>query len=285
MTHVFACIDGLAGTAAVIDAAAWAALRLNAPLNFLHVLERQLDRAAFSDYSGTIGLGAQESLLQELSELDARRSKLAQEAGRQLLASARERAAAQGLSPLDTRLRHGLLADNLLEMEGETRLAVLGEHAPAHHTPRIHLDHHVERVVRALKRPVLVIPGERFEAPACVALAFDGSATGRQMVQTVAASPLLLGLPLLLVMVGGDEAAARIALDWARQTLSGAGFEVSSSWLAGEPEQVLPDWVKAQGAGLLVMGAYGHSRLRQWVVGSTTTTLLRLSEVPVLILR
>ena len=33
------------------------------------------------------------------------------------------------------------------------------------------------------------------------------------------------------------------------------------------------------------MGAYGHSRIRQWIVGSTTTTLLRLSEVPVLILR
>ncbi|WP_370870719.1 universal stress protein [Polaromonas sp.] len=35
----------------------------------------------------------------------------------------------------------------------------------------------------------------------------------------------------------------------------------------------------------LVMGAYGHSRIRQLIVGSTTTTLLRLSKVPVLILR
>lgn len=42
---------------------------------------------------------------------------------------------------------------------------------------------------------------------------------------------------------------------------------------------------KAQGAALLVMGAYGHSRLRHLVVGSTTTTLLRWSEVPVLVWR
>jgi nucleotide-binding universal stress UspA family protein len=34
-----------------------------------------------------------------------------------------------------------------------------------------------------------------------------------------------------------------------------------------------------------VMGAYGHSRIRQFIVGSTTTTLLRSSDVPVLILR
>lgn len=33
------------------------------------------------------------------------------------------------------------------------------------------------------------------------------------------------------------------------------------------------------------MGAYGHSRIRHLIVGSTTTALLRLSAVPVLILR
>ena len=43
--------------------------------------------------------------------------------------------------------------------------------------------------------------------------------------------------------------------------------------------------LKTQGAALLVMGAYGHSRIRHLIVGSTTTTLLRLSEVPVLVLR
>ncbi len=38
-------------------------------------------------------------------------------------------------------------------------------------------------------------------------------------------------------------------------------------------------------APLEVMRAYGHSRIRQLIVGSTTTTLLRPREVPVLILR
>jgi nucleotide-binding universal stress UspA family protein len=33
------------------------------------------------------------------------------------------------------------------------------------------------------------------------------------------------------------------------------------------------------------MGAYGHSRIREFIVGSTTTTLLRLSPVPVMVLR
>ena len=53
----------------------------------------------------------------------------------------------------------------------------------------------------------------------------------------------------------------------------------------GEPHAALPGLVKAQGPALLVMGAFGHSRLRQFLLGSTTTTLLRRSEVPVLFLR
>jgi len=55
--------------------------------------------------------------------------------------------------------------------------------------------------------------------------------------------------------------------------------------VAGEPQKVLPELVKRQAPALLVMGAFGHSRLRQLLVGSTTTRLLRLSDVPVLVLR
>ncbi|NDP39064.1 MAG: universal stress protein [Rhodoferax sp.] len=285
MNKVYACIDGRATTAAVIDGAVWSAQRLDAPLDFLHVLERPLARAAVSDYSGAIGLGAQESLLLELSELDEKRSKLAQEAGRRLLVTARERAAAAGVSQLDARLRHGELVDNLLEVEMDARLFVLGQHYHASQPSKIHLDHHVERVIRSVKRPVLVVTGERFDAPKRVVIAFDGSPTASKTIETVARSPMLVGLPVLVAMAGVDSPLARQQLEEARRALATAGFSAEIELAPGEPEQILPALVKAQGAALLVMGAYGHSRIRQLIVGSTTTTLLRLSEVPVLILR
>lgn len=53
---------------------------------------------------------------------------------------------------------------------------------------------------------------------------------------------------------------------------------------AGEPEVVIPDYVRDERIDLLVMGAYGHSRIRQLIVG-TTTTMLRTCHVPVLLLR
>lgn len=285
MNKVYACIDGLATTTAVIDWAAWSARRLSVPLELLHVLERPPEMPHVGDYSGAIGLGAQEVLLQKLSDLDEQRGKLAQEAGRQMLQNAQERASAAGVAQVDGRMRHGELVDTLLELEPDARLFVLGEHYHASSPRKIHLDHHVERVIRAVKRPVLVATAEQFVAPERFVIAYDGSATARKTIEMVAASPLLRGLPALVAMAGSDTPAAQQALQDARQLLQSAGFAVETTLLSGEPEQALPALLKTQGATLLVMGAYGHSRIRHLIVGSTTTTLLRLSEVPVLILR
>ena len=55
--------------------------------------------------------------------------------------------------------------------------------------------------------------------------------------------------------------------------------------LHGEPERAIAAYVAAAGIGLLVMGAYGHSRVRALLIGSTTTALLRACRIPVLVFR
>lgn len=149
------------------------------------------DAAAVTDFSGAIGLGAQEALLSQLSDLDARRGKLA-EAGRQMLASAQDRARSAGVQQVDGRMRQGEVVDTVLEMEPDARLVVLGEHQRASKAGRLHLDHHVERVVRAAKCPVLVATKEEFAEPTHFAIADDGSATAIRMVEAVRAAPCWL---------------------------------------------------------------------------------------------
>ncbi|MEK7418720.1 MAG: universal stress protein [Pseudomonadota bacterium] len=96
---------------------------------------------------------------------------------------------------------------------------------------------------------------------------------------------MLAGLPCSVVRCGTDDGEARRSLDEAQQVLQAAGFEVNVAMLRGDAHEAIPDWLASQGTSLLVMGAYGHSRIRHLVVGSTTTTLLRVSPCPVLILR
>lgn len=88
-----------------------------------------------------------------------------------------------------------------------------------------------------------------------------------------------------LIELSGHSPRRSNLLDEARSALQAAGFDAQTELTPGEPQAVLPGLVKAQGPALLVVGAFGHSRLRRLVLGSTATTLLRLSEVPVLFLR
>lgn len=186
---------------------------------------------------------------------------------------------------MDGRMRQGEVVDTVLEMEPDARLVVLGEHQRASKAGRLHLDHHVERVVRAAKCPVLVATKEEFAEPTHFAIADDGSATAIRMVEAVARSPMLAGLPCTIVRCGPDNSEVRRSLEEAQQVLQAASFKAGVAMLQGEAHEVVPGWLAAQGASLLVMGAYGHSRIRHLVVGSTTTTLLRLSPCPVLVLR
>ncbi|MFN4115403.1 MAG: universal stress protein [Inhella sp.] len=283
MTIVRACIDGKSNTEAVVDAAIWSAQQLKAPLSFLHVLERHPEQAQLADLSGAIGLGAQDSLLQELSEVDERRAQLTQETGRRLLALAVEWANSAGIASPETLLRHGELAETAVDLQADTRLYVLGEHHHGAPGKKLHLDHQVERVIRGVQRPVLVVTSDGFEAPQQAVVAYDGSATARRAIERLSGSPLLAGLPVQLVSVG--DVASPAALAEAEHLLSQAGHQVLIERFPGEPEQVLPQLLAARPRAWLVMGAYGHSRIRQFIIGSTTTTLLRLSPVPVLVLR
>jgi nucleotide-binding universal stress UspA family protein len=43
--------------------------------------------------------------------------------------------------------------------------------------------------------------------------------------------------------------------------------------------------VEEGGFDLLVMGAYGHSRIRTLMIGSTTTALLRATSISMLVMR
>jgi nucleotide-binding universal stress UspA family protein len=283
MTQVIACIDGSSITPAVCDYAAWASRKMDAPLEFLHVLGRS-EYPIPADLSGNLGLGSREHLLQELAELDEKRSRVALEQGRLMLDAARARAVEDGVPNPTSRQRHGELVDTLIEFEHDVRLLVMGRQGEHGDSAGEHIGSHLENVVRTLHRPILVIPSDYTE-PQRILIAFDGSATTRKAVEMVASSLLFRGLPCHLVMVGADKAEAREQLGWAQATLERAGFQVIAGIRSGHVEEVLCAYRTEHAIDLIVMGAYGHSKIREFLVGSTTTKLIRQSRVPLLLLR
>ncbi|MBB3232370.1 universal stress protein [Halomonas stenophila] len=281
--QVMAAIDGSQFSEGVCDYAAWASLALEAPLTFLHVVDNH-PQTAEADLSGNIGLGSREHLLEELSHLDEQRAKVAQERGRLMLQAARDRAIEDGVAEPATRQRNGTLVETLEELADETRLLVMGKRGETAHQDSEHLGSNLERVVRSLHRPILMVP-EAFQRPERVMIAFDGSTTTRKGVEMLARSPLFKGIPCHVLIVGADTGDHRSQLDWALATLREAGHEAEGAIRAGEVEETLRAYKEEHAINLVVMGAYGHSRIRHLLVGSTTTSVLRRASIPVLLLR
>jgi len=281
---VLACVDQSRYADYVTDYAAWAAQRMSAPLELLHILDRHPETANSKDHSGAIGIDAQEHLLSALTEEDESRSKAAREQGRIFLNRLRDRAVLAGVHTPDVRQRHGNLVETLTEQEQDIRLFVLGRRGEsAEHTQR-DLGRNVEHVVRRLHKPILTIT-EGFTEPARVMIAFDGGGVTRRGVEMVAASPLFKGFPVHLLMSGKESHEAPRQLEWARTTLEAAGFDAPISLIPGDAERVIARAVHDFDIDILIMGAYSHSPLRSLFLGSKTSDLLRSARIPTLLLR
>lgn len=87
-----------------------------------------------------------------------------------------------------------------------------------------------------------------------------------------------------ILMVNGESEAGESAIDIAAH-LDRHGVNVEIVPVeAGERTvaQALIDEARRMSADLIVMGAYGHSRFREWILGGATREMLETSEVPIL---
>ena len=281
--RVMAAIDPSVYAASVADHAAWAATRLGAELELLHVIARHPGMAPL-DLSGNLSMDTTQALLGELAALDEQRAKIAQAHGRELLQQLQADVIAKSGVNATLSQRHGGLVDTLLDLEKDTRLIVIGKRGQHADFAKGHLGSNLERVVRAVHRPVLVAARE-FRPINRFLVAFDGSATTRTCIEVICASSLLRNVECHVLMVGEDTTDHREALAWAQSQLTQAGFAPTMHLLQGSADATIAQQVDTLKADLLVMGAYGHSRIRTMILGSTTTQLLRTCHIPVLLLR
>lgn len=284
MTGIIALIDGSTYSRSVCDHAAWIAARTGAGIDLLHVLGRRDTTSAPVDLSGNLDANARDSLLVELASLDEQKAKLALKRGRLILDNALARLAEDGITQVTAKLRHGDIVETLQEFEGDADLIVIGKRGEAADFARLHLGSNLERVVRASHKPVFVA-SRAFKPVERVLIAFDGGASAMKAVDHVAASPLFAGLTCHLLMVGAESAAQQKKLEDAVALLRGGGHAVEAAILAGQPDAVIAHEVEARAIGLVVMGAYGHSRIRSLIIGSTTSEMIRSCLVPVMLFR
>lgn len=280
---IIALVDGSLYSASVCDHAAWISQRTGAAVELIHVLGRR-EAADTHDHSGAIKLGARTALLAELAELDAQRAKLISHRGRAILEDAHALLEKSGVQEITTRLRHGDIVEAVAEVEGDARVIIIGKRGEAADFAKGHLGSNLERIVRASHKPVFVA-SRAFRPIARVLVAYDGGASAMKAVDHIARSPLFQGLAVTVATVGTATPDVAKGLADAKAMLKAAGIEAETEVIPGQPETALGKLVDEAQFDMLVMGAYGHSRIRSLIIGSTTTAMIRSCKVPVVLMR
>ena len=138
-------------------------------------------------------------------------------------------------------------------------------------------------------RPVLVVPASYRGQPlaANVLVGWDGGVPAQRAID--AALPLLraAGSVRLAVInpddqpgLHGDQPGADMALHLARH---GVRVDVDVERTRAPEAEALMDMARDCHAGLLVTGAFGHSRYREWILGGVTREMLDHAPAPLLI--
>lgn len=279
---LIALVDGSIYSNSVCENAAWIANRTGAPVELLHVIGRR--ETTSTDLSGSIALGARTALLRELTTLDEQRAKLAQKRGRAILDEAEATLRAAGVENLTSRLRQGDLLEAVAEAEPGSRGIVIGKRGEAADFAKLHLGSNLERIARTARKPVFVA-ALAFRPITRVLIAYDGGTSATRAVEHIARAPLFAGLDIKVLTVGRETNEVRQHLERAQAILRAGGHNVSVEIVSGEPDTVISDVAERDGSDLLIMGAYGHSRIRALIIGSTTAEMMRSCRIPVVLFR
>ena len=284
MSKLIAVIDGSVYSASVCEHAAWIAQRAGSEIEVIHVLGRRHASSEASNLSGSIGLGARSSLLAELAELDAQRARLAQKRGRAILDDAEALLRARGAQEIHTRLRNGEIVDTVREVEESADLLVLGKRGEAANFDKGHLGSNLERVARSSTKPLLVASRE-FKPIKRVLFAFDAGKSSLKAIEFFAQRAHYNDLSCHILLSGSETPEHRRQIEGAVATLIKGGYTATGDIVQGPPETVITQQVESGGFDLVIMGAYGHSRIRNMIIGSTTTQMISSCKVPVLLFR
>jgi nucleotide-binding universal stress UspA family protein len=278
---ILACTDGSLHGDAASEYGVVLARQLKAQLAGVHVLDsRVLEGPLMADISGWVGAQPYGAQLQQFREV-------LEQKGRVIMEAFNERCAQAGLDKAEGLLRMGHPARVLVEEEVRTELVILGQRG-------IHADllgdamgSTAERVVRHSIKPCMVVPAT-FRPIEKIMIAYDGSGHASKALHEALELVGAVAAELIILTVaedGDNDRAGTVSRDAMRLAEAHECRAVNLVDVDRSSANAIIANAAEQGADLIVMGAYGHGRIREWILGSTTAHVITHATVPVMMVR
>jgi len=278
MKTILVGLDGSPHADTAARYALWMSGRFGANVVGLHVVDiASIEGSFLHDISGSLGF-------EPYLDFSSKMREALHERGKSLLAVF-EDLARQHQVPCSTTLTMGIVANEISEHAKTADLVVIGHRGVSAKFSTGLLGSTAESVTRKCPKPVFVCTASYRECTNPL-LAYDGSQRAAAAMQSAAAFCSTLGLPLTVLTVNRDEVAARKALEEAGRYLSPYNLRVTlSQQQTGNAPERITNYLREHDHDLCFIGAYGHSRIIEMVLGSTTEYVMRNSPCAVFLNR
>jgi nucleotide-binding universal stress UspA family protein len=251
--------------------------RLGASLIGLHVIDIvSIEGSFFHDISGSLGLEPYLDYSSKMREVLTAR-------GQAILDQFAQAARREGVA-IETALEIGIVANQICERAKSADISMIGHRGVNERFSTGLLGSTAESVARKCPRPLFVSPRVFREIRRPV-LAYDGSQRAARAMRAAAEISALLEVPLAVITVARDPRLGQKVLDEARTYLESHRISTEFQLIGGNAHEEIIAFLKKYDADLLFIGAYGHSRIIEMVIGSNTEYVMRNAECPLFLSR
>jgi nucleotide-binding universal stress UspA family protein len=185
----------------------------------------------------------------------------------------------------DTEKVEGSPVETICEMSRQVDLIIMGARGDYARWGDRMLGATLESVSRQSHSPIMIVD-QRYIPFTNISCAYDRSDGSSHALKLAAYLAEALKLSVEVVNIHDDEQERKAILEEAKRYLDPYQLEVQYRHEAGEAAEILIQVTKETARPrVLIMGSYGHSRIREAIIGSTTVQVMRSAAKPIILAR
>jgi nucleotide-binding universal stress UspA family protein len=201
-----------------------------------------------------------------------------------LIASVSEKLKSKGIT-FETEKLEGSPVEMICELSRQVDLIIMGARGDYARWGDRMLGATLESVSRQSHAPIMIV-GQNFHTFEHLICAYDRSDYSSHALKLTAFMAGALGYPVEVVNIDDDAHERKATLEEAKKYLDPYQLDAQYRHEAGDAAGILIQMTKdAPKPSMLLMGSYGHSRIREAIIGSTTVQVMRSAVKPIIVAR
>lgn len=142
----------------------------------------------------------------------------------------------------------------------------------------------VEAISRECNKPLFISP-KQFRPFQNILIPYDGSINSNRALPFAGYFSFNFKAVAHVFTVDNSVDSANSILREAKNYLESFEIEIQTRARRGHPDEEILKYADEKKMDLIIMGAYGHSRIKEAILGSTTERVMRNASIPVLLVK